>query len=114
MITRRRLRAVWGATLLGGARHARADDWPQRTVHMIVPFGPGGGADIIGRIIAQSLQEKLGQPAVIENRPGAAGTPGNEAVARPDKAGYTPGIMTPGPHIAPRLDQPPRSHPPPP
>src|SRR5262249_7048982 len=60
----------------------------------------GGGADIIGRIIAQSLQEKLGQPAVIENRPGAAGTLGNEAVARADKDGYTLGIMTAGQIIA--------------
>src|SRR5262249_57911167 len=67
---------------------------------MIVPFGPGGGADIIGRIVAQSLQEKLGQPVVIENRPGAGGTLGNEAVARADKDGYTLGIMTAGQIIA--------------
>jgi tripartite-type tricarboxylate transporter receptor subunit TctC len=65
-----------------------------------VPFGPGGGSDIIGRIIAQSLQERLGQPVVIENRPGAGGTIGNEAVARADKDGYTLGIMTAGQIIA--------------
>ena len=65
-----------------------------------MPFGPGGGADIIGRILAQSLQEKLGQPVVIENRPGAAGTLGNEAVARADKDGYTLGMMTAGQIIA--------------
>ena len=52
---------------------------------MIVAFGPGGGADIVGRIIAPSLQEKLGQPVVVENRPGAAGTLGNEAVARAER-----------------------------
>jgi len=54
----------------------------------------------IGRILAQSLQEKLGQPVVIENRPGAAGTIGNEVVARAEKDGYTLGIMTAGQIIA--------------
>jgi tripartite-type tricarboxylate transporter receptor subunit TctC len=99
MLTRRRLLAVSGAWL-GAMRHARADDWPQRSVRVIVPFGPGGGADIIGRIVAQSLAEKLGQPVVIENRPGAAGTLGNEAIARAEKDGYTLGIMTAGQIIA--------------
>src|SRR6266436_32251 len=99
MLTRRRLLAVSAAWLLGAAG-AAAQEWPQRPVRMIVPFGPGGGADIIGRIVAQSLQEKLGQPVVIENRPGAAGTLGNEAVARAEKDGYTLGIMTAGQIIA--------------
>jgi len=67
---------------------------------MIVPFGPGGGADIIGRIIAQAMQERLGQPVVIENRPGAGGTIGNDAVARAEKDGYTLGVMTAGQIIA--------------
>src|SRR5262249_926397 len=87
-------RAEGGTLMLGGRRlgggsggwvlrggDAAVQDWPQRPVRVIVPFGPGGGADIIGRIVAQSLQEKLGQPVVIENRPGAGGTLGNEAVA---------------------------------
>jgi tripartite-type tricarboxylate transporter receptor subunit TctC len=99
MLTRRSLIAV-AAAAFGGVRAAHSEDWPQRPLHMIVPFGPGGGADIIGRIVAQSLQEKLGQPVVIENRPGAAGTLGNEAVARADKDGYTLGIMTAGQIIA--------------
>ncbi len=100
MLTRRSLLAVSAAAMLAGTRPARAEDWPQRSVRVIVPFGPGGGADIIGRIVAQSLQEKLGQPVVIENRPGAAGTLGNEAVARAEKDGYTLGIMTAGQIIA--------------
>jgi tripartite-type tricarboxylate transporter receptor subunit TctC len=79
---------------------APAQDWPQKNIRLIVPFGPGGGSDIIGRIIAQSLQERLGQPVVIENRPGAGGTIGNEAVARADKDGYTLGVMTAGQIIA--------------
>ena len=100
MLTRRRLIATSTAVVLGGARAARAEDWPQRSLRIIVPFGPGGGADIIGRIVGQSLQEKLGQPVVIENRPGAAGTLGNEAIARAEKDGYTLGIMTAGQIIA--------------
>src|SRR5215475_628020 len=99
MLTRRNLLAVSAAWLLGAA-DAAAQDWPQRPVRMIVPFGPGGGADIIGRIVAQSLQEKLGQPVVVENRPGAGGTIGNDAVARADKDGYTLGVMTAGQIIA--------------
>jgi len=55
MLTRRRLLAVSTALLLGAA-DAAAQDWPQRPVRMIVPFGPGGGADIIGRIVAQSAR----------------------------------------------------------
>jgi tripartite-type tricarboxylate transporter receptor subunit TctC len=91
MLTRRSMLAVSSAWLFSAAE-AAAQEWPQRSVRVIVPFGPGGGADIIGRIVAQSLQEKLGQPVVIENRPGAGGTLGNEVVARADKDGYTLGI----------------------
>ena len=87
------------ATLCIGAP-AQAQEYPTKPIRIIVSFGPGGGADIIGRIIAQSLQEKLGQPVVIENKPGAAGTLGNELVANADKDGYTLGIMTAGQIIA--------------
>ena len=84
MLTRRAMLAVSTAGLLAGTLQASAQEWPQRPIRIVVPFGPGGGADIIGRIVAQSLQEKLGQPVVIENRPGAGGTLGNEAVATSD------------------------------
>ncbi len=100
MLTRRDVLAGSGAVLLGSTVNAMAQEWPQRTIRLIVPFGPGGGSDIVSRIIAASLQEKLGQPVVIENRPGAAGMLGNEAVARADKDGYTMGIMTAGQIIA--------------
>src|SRR5438128_6730977 len=94
--------AIFAACALatGLAAPAPAQEWPARTIRVIVAFGPGGGTDIIGRIIAASLQEKLGQPVVIENRPGAGGTLGNEAVARADKDCYTLGIMTAGQIIA--------------
>ena len=100
MLTRRTMLAASTAALLAGTREAPAQEWPQRPIRIVVPFGPGGGADIIGRIVAQSLQEKLGQPVVIENRPGAGGTLGNEAVARADKDCYTLGMMTAGQIIA--------------
>src|SRR5262245_33274233 len=89
VLTRRDLMAGAAAGLLGGSFDAAAQEWPQRTIRIIVAFGPGGGSDIVGRIIAQSMQEKLGQSVVIENRPGAGGMLGNEAVARADKDGYT-------------------------
>jgi tripartite-type tricarboxylate transporter receptor subunit TctC len=79
---------------------AGAQDWPQRPLHLIVAFGAGGTTDVVARIVGQGMQDKLGQPVVIENRPGAAGTLGNELVARADKDGYTLGIMTAGQIIA--------------
>jgi tripartite-type tricarboxylate transporter receptor subunit TctC len=92
--------AVAVALAMGIASSAAAQDYPQRTIRIVVPFGPGGGSDIVARILGQSMQERLGQPVVIENRPGAGGTLGNEAVARADKDGYTIGIMTAGQIIA--------------
>jgi tripartite-type tricarboxylate transporter receptor subunit TctC len=99
-LRRRGFIAACAAAWLGGAIGVAAQDWPQRTIRVIVAFGPGGGADIVGRIVAQSMQEKLGQPVVVENRPGAGGTLGNEAVAHAEKDGYTLGIMTAGQIIA--------------
>jgi len=82
------------------AAQDNATSYPTKPIRLVVSFGPGGGADIVGRILGQSLQEKLGQPVVIENKPGAAGTIGNEVVARAEKDGYTIGIMTAGQIIA--------------
>ncbi len=108
MFTRRGLLAVSGIVLLTCTIDATAQEWPQRPIRVVVAFGPGGGTDIVGRIIAQSMQERLGQPVVIENRPGAGGTLGNEAVARADKDGYTLGIMTAGQIIAAATSKSPR------
>src|SRR4051812_13217233 len=71
------------------AGSASAQEWPQRTIRIVVGFGPGGGTDIVGRIVARSLQEKLGQPVIVENKAGAGGILGADSVAKAPKDGYT-------------------------
>jgi tripartite-type tricarboxylate transporter receptor subunit TctC len=78
----------------------RAQDYPQQPIHIIVPFGPGGGADLITRILAEAMERRLGKPVVVENRPGAGGIIGNEIVAKANPDGYTLGMMTAGQIIA--------------
>ncbi len=84
----------------GLAAPAIAQEYPAQTIRMISSFGAGGGSDIIGRILAQRMQEKLGQNVIVENRPGAGGVLGNEAVANAPKDGYTLGVQTAGQIIA--------------
>jgi tripartite-type tricarboxylate transporter receptor subunit TctC len=79
---------------------ARAQDYPQQPIHIIVPFGPGGGSDLITRILADAMERRLGKPVVVENKPGAGGIIGNETVARANPDGYTLGMMTAGQIIA--------------
>ena len=92
----------------GMAAPAAAQDYPSQTIKMIISFGPGGGSDIVGRIVAQRMQEKLGQPVVVENRAGAGGLLGNEVVANSAKDGYTLGVMTAGQIIASVMSKAPR------
>jgi tripartite-type tricarboxylate transporter receptor subunit TctC len=73
-----------------------AQNYPQAPIRMVISFGAGGGADIIGRILADALQARLGKPVAVENRPGAGGILGNELVAKAAPDGYTLGIMTAG------------------
>ena len=84
------LRLAAGAAALGAVSSiARAQAYPSRPVRIIVGFPPGGGADIVARLIAQWLSERLGQPFVVENRPGAGSNIGTEAVVRAPADGYT-------------------------
>jgi tripartite-type tricarboxylate transporter receptor subunit TctC len=71
------------------SQSAVAANWPSRTVKIIVPFGPGGSADVVARYISKTLEEKLGQTIVVEDRTGAAGTIGTADVAKSEPDGYT-------------------------
>jgi len=80
-----------------GAIPAAAQDWPSKTVRIIVPFGPGATPDTIARMIADKLQDKLGRPFVVENKPGASGMIGTDTVAKAEPDGYTIGVSIGGP-----------------
>jgi tripartite-type tricarboxylate transporter receptor subunit TctC len=81
--------AAGAAAMPAVSRFAWAQAYPSRPVRVIVPFGSAGATDIVARLIGQWLSERLGQPFVIENRPGAGGNLGTEAVVRAPPDGYT-------------------------
>ena len=79
-----------GAAIACTATFAAAQDgWPSKPIKIIVPFSPGGGGDAVVRVLTEKLGERLGQPVVIENRPGASGYIGAQAVANAAPDGYT-------------------------
>src|SRR5450755_1189824 len=86
-----RLHRAWLSIVLALAfsSHALAQDYPTRAIKMIVPTGAGGVTDILARLVGKSLTDQLGQPVVIENRPGAGGTIGTRSVAQAEPDGYT-------------------------
>jgi tripartite-type tricarboxylate transporter receptor subunit TctC len=79
------------------------DAWPAKPIRFILPFPPGGGTDILGRIVSERLSAGLGQPVVIENRGGAGGNLGAEAAARSAPDGYTIVLVAPSLAISPSL-----------
>jgi len=83
------LLAVLAALSLNGAAAQAADAYPSKPIKLIVPFPPGGPTDIIGRLVGKILGDKLGQPVVIENKPGAGGNLGTDAAAKSPADGYT-------------------------
>lgn len=79
--------------------------WPERPIRFIVPFPAGSTTDLVARVVTQKLAERLGQPVVIENRAGASGNLGSEALARAAPDGYMIGMATSSTHvIAPALN----------
>jgi tripartite-type tricarboxylate transporter receptor subunit TctC len=81
--------ALAAVATLATAVSSRADEWPSRPIRVMIPLSPGSAADIVPRIVFEQLSAPLGQPAVIENRPGASGTIAARAVAIADPDGYT-------------------------
>ena len=81
--------AAGAAALTALSRATSAQSYPTRPVRLILPFGPAGATDITARLIGQSLSERLAEPFVIENRPGAGGNIATEAVVRAPPDGYT-------------------------
>lgn len=83
------VRAALAAVALAAASLSHAQPYPSKLVHVVIPFPPGGTLDTLGRALAQKLSEQLRQPIVIENKPGANGIIGGEAVAKAPADGYT-------------------------
>src|SRR3954466_4323377 len=84
---RYRMRIVVAAILITcGA--ARADEWPVRPITLVVPYGAGGPSDVVGRLFAQQMSERLGRQIIVENVPGAGGMTGANRVANAPPDGY--------------------------
>src|SRR5258707_14262922 len=92
------MRRLVSALLLFASALAVAQPYPAKAVHLIVPFPPGGGNDIVARAMAQQLGPDLGQPVVVDNRPGAGASAGPELAARAPPDAYTRSRPGAAPH----------------
>jgi tripartite-type tricarboxylate transporter receptor subunit TctC len=97
-----------GACMAAGFDASAQSTWPDRQIRLVVPFAPGGASDILGRLIAKDLSERLKQPVVVENKPGAGGTIGADFVAKSPPDGYTmlladSSVVMTFPHLYPKL-----------
>ncbi len=81
--------AVGCALLLTSFAHAETAPYPNKPVKIIVPFAPGGGSDFMARLLTRQLTEKLGQPVIVENRPGAGGNLGADIALKAPADGHT-------------------------
>ncbi len=82
------------AATLSSATHSVAQDWPNRPLKLVVGFPAGGSPDVVGRLIGDKLSQRLGQPVVVENQPGAGGVTASDSVARAAPDGYTMVMLT--------------------
>ena len=103
------LAAACGAVAMSFASGVAAQAWPAKPIRLMVPFPPGGSTDIVARIVAQKLGERLGQSIVIENRGGAGGTIGTAVIAKAAPDGYNLAIASTSTHVVapavyPKLD----------
>ena len=99
MNTRKILAAAFCAAAILNVAGASAQVWPAKPIRLMVPFPPGGSTDIVSRIVAQKLAERLGQPIVIENRGGGGGTIGTAVVARAAPDGYNLTVASTSTHV---------------
>src|SRR6185503_17013772 len=99
------LKTILFVTVLMTATGAGAQNWPTRPIQLVVPYAPGGVVDFIGRTLGQRLAQQVGQPVVIDNRPGAGGMIGIEYTARSAPDGHTIVLMDPAVVINPVLQE---------
>src|SRR3954451_5548263 len=102
---------AWAALFTFGAAPAVAQGFPSKTIHIVVPFTPGGSNDVVAREIASGLQANLNQPAVVENKPGGGGNIAYSYVAKSPPDGHTMLIVPASFAIGPHLSRNPSYHP---
>ena len=86
--------ALLAAAAIAGPAFAQGAAWPSKPVRMIAPFPPASTADVIARVLGQKLSQRLGQQFVVDNRVGASGNIGADAIAKAAPDGYTVGVVT--------------------